>query len=118
MWIWVFVIILKTMILQEVKAKGQDLHKLNEYVAIQINDTHPTMVIPELIRILTEQEGFRMEEAIDVLVDSRYDEVVELIDKKEFIANPPDAYENKIFCKGEPLKTGVIWNKKYIEEEK
>ena len=55
------------LILQEVKAKGQDLHKLNEYVAIQINDTHPTMVIPELIRILTEQEGFRMEEAIDVV---------------------------------------------------
>ena len=59
-----------------------------------------------------------MERAIEVLVDSRYDEVVELIDKDEFIANPLDAYENKIFCKGAPLKTGVIWNKKYIEEEK
>ena len=59
-----------------------------------------------------------MEKAIGVLVDSRYDEVVELIDKEEFIADPLDAYENKIFCKGAPLKTGVIWNGKYIEEGK
>lgn len=59
-----------------------------------------------------------MEKAINVLVSSRYDEVVELIDKDEFIADPLDAYENKIFCKGAPLKTGVIWNKKYINEDK
>ncbi|MBR3975857.1 MAG: hypothetical protein IKJ88_08360 [Clostridia bacterium] len=58
-----------------------------------------------------------MEKAIDVLVDSRYDEVVELIDKDEFIADPLYAYENKIFCKGAPLKTGVIWDKNYIEED-
>ena len=55
------------LILKEVKAKGQDLHKLYDHVAIQINDTHPTMVIPELIRILTTQEGFTMDEAIDVV---------------------------------------------------
>ena len=59
-----------------------------------------------------------MEKAIDVLVDSRYDEVVELIDKEEFIADPLNAYENKIFCKGAPLKTGVIWNRDFIEEDK
>ena len=59
-----------------------------------------------------------MEEAIDILVDSRYDEVVELIDKDEFTADPLDAYENKIFCKGAPLKTGVIWNKEFIEEDR
>jgi arginine:ornithine antiporter/lysine permease len=59
-----------------------------------------------------------MEKAIEVLVDSRYDEVVELIDKDEFIKDPLDAYENKIFCKGAPLKTGVIWDKNYIEEDK
>ena len=58
-----------------------------------------------------------MEKAIDVLVDSRYDEVVELIDKDEFISDPLDAYENKIFCKGAPLKTAVIWNKNYIKED-
>ena len=59
-----------------------------------------------------------MEKAIDVLVDSRYDEVVELIEKEEFIADPFDAYENRIFCKGAPLKTVVIWNKEYIDEDK
>lgn len=59
-----------------------------------------------------------MEKAINVLVDSRYDEVVELIDKDEFISDPLYAYENKIYCKGAPLKTAVIWNKNYIEEGK
>ena len=59
-----------------------------------------------------------MEKAIEVLVDSRYDEVVELIEKEEFIKNPLDAYENKIFCKGAPLKTAVIWDKNYIDEDK
>lgn len=59
-----------------------------------------------------------MEKAIEILVDSRYDEVVELIDKEEFIKDPLYAYENKIFSKGAPLKTGIIWNKKYIEEDK
>ncbi len=58
-----------------------------------------------------------MEKAIEVLVDSRYDEVVELIEKEEFIKNPLDAYENRIFCKGAPLKTAVIWNKDYIKED-
>lgn len=52
------------LILDEMKAAGHDLHKLPEYVVIQINDTHPTMVIPELIRILTKEEGFTMDEAI------------------------------------------------------
>ena len=58
-----------------------------------------------------------MEKAIEVLVDSRFDEVVELIDKNDFIADPLNAYENKIFCKGAPLKTGVIWNKEFINED-
>ncbi len=52
------------LIISKMKEKNQDLHKMHEHVAIQINDTHPTMVIPELIRILTEQEGFSMDEAI------------------------------------------------------
>jgi len=55
------------LIIKELKEQGRDLHKMNEYVAIQINDTHPTLVIPELIRILTEQEGFNMDEAIAVV---------------------------------------------------
>lgn len=55
------------LIIKEMKDKGYDLHKLYEHAVIQINDTHPTMVIPELIRILTQEEGFEMEEAIDVV---------------------------------------------------
>ena len=55
------------LILKEMKANGHDLHKLYDHAVIQINDTHPTMVIPELIRILTEEEGFSMDEAIDVV---------------------------------------------------
>ena len=55
------------LILKEMKDNGFDLHKLNDHVVIQINDTHPTMVIPELIRVLTEDEGFDMDEAIDVV---------------------------------------------------
>lgn len=55
------------LIIKEMKENGYDLHKMNEHAVIQINDTHPTMVIPELIRILTEEEGFEMEEAIDVV---------------------------------------------------
>ncbi|MBR5406804.1 MAG: glycogen/starch/alpha-glucan family phosphorylase [Lachnospiraceae bacterium] len=55
------------MILKDVKEKGIDLHELDKHVAIQINDTHPTMVIPELIRLLTENEGFTFKEAVDVV---------------------------------------------------
>lgn len=55
------------LILREMKANKYDLHKLYEHAVIQINDTHPTMVIPELIRILTQEEGFKMGEAIDVV---------------------------------------------------
>ena len=55
------------LILKECEAKGYDLHKLNEHVVIQINDTHPSMVIPELIRLLTEKKGFTMDEAVAVV---------------------------------------------------
>ncbi len=55
------------LILEELEAKGYDLHKMNEHAVIQINDTHPTMVIPELVRILTQNKGFSMDEAIGVV---------------------------------------------------
>lgn len=55
------------LILDELEAKGYDLHKMNEHAVIQINDTHPTMVIPELVRILTQNKGFSMDEAIGVV---------------------------------------------------
>ncbi|MGN0432114.1 MAG: glycogen/starch/alpha-glucan phosphorylase [Lachnospiraceae bacterium] len=55
------------LILAEMKEQGFDLHKLYDHAVIQINDTHPTMVIPELIRILLFEEDFTMSEAIDVV---------------------------------------------------
>ena len=55
------------LILKEAEERGCDLYRLHEHVAIQINDTHPTMVIPELIRLLTEKKGFNMDTAIDVV---------------------------------------------------
>ena len=55
------------LIIKDAEEKGIDLHRLHEHVCVQINDTHPTMVIPELIRILTEQKGFDMDNAIDVV---------------------------------------------------
>lgn len=54
------------MILDEVKSKGQDINYLYDYVQIQINDTHPSMVIPELIRLLGE-EGIPFEEAAAIV---------------------------------------------------
>lgn len=54
------------LILKEAEDNGYDLYRLYDHVAIQINDTHPTMVIPELIRLLMEK-GFNMDTAIDVV---------------------------------------------------
>ena len=57
-----------------------------------------------------------MEKAIEMLADSPYDEIVELIDREEFTKDPIRAYEERIYCKGAPMKTAVIWNPKYIAE--
>ena len=54
------------LIIDETLARGGDLRKLNEYAVIQINDTHPSMVIPEMIRLLMER-GILMDEAIDIV---------------------------------------------------
>ncbi|MCI9491811.1 MAG: glycogen/starch/alpha-glucan phosphorylase [Lachnospiraceae bacterium] len=54
------------LILSECEAKGCSLYDLPDYAAIQINDTHPSMVIPELIRLLMER-GIRMNDAIDIV---------------------------------------------------
>ena len=55
------------LILKEMKEKKYDLRKMYEHAVIQINDTHPTMVIPELIRILVDEKAFTMDEAIEVV---------------------------------------------------
>ncbi len=54
------------LILLEADQRGADIHHLDEYVAIQINDTHPSMVIPELIRQL-QMRGIDMDEAIEIV---------------------------------------------------
>ena len=56
------------LILDECANRGSDLHDLADYAAIQINDTHPTMVIPELIRLLGER-GIGMDEAVRIVTD-------------------------------------------------
>ena len=48
-------------------ARGSNLHDLDEYAVVQINDTHPTMVIPELIRILVDEHSFKFDEAVSIV---------------------------------------------------
>ena len=55
-----------------------------------------------------------MEKAIELLAQSHYNEIVELIDRDEFAADPIGAYKNKIYSKSAPMKTAVIWNPKYV----
>lgn len=54
------------LILKELKEKGHDVKDLHKYVVIQINDTHPTLIIPELIRLL-EKEGISFEDAVEIV---------------------------------------------------
>ncbi len=55
------------LILREMKEKQYDLRTMYDHAVIQINDTHPTMIIPELIRILVDDKAFTMDEAIEVV---------------------------------------------------
>ena len=55
------------LILKELRDKQYDLRRMYDYAVIQINDTHPTMIIPELIRILVNDKAFTMDEAIEVV---------------------------------------------------
>lgn len=59
-----------------------------------------------------------MREAIKLLAQSRYDQLVELIGKPELIQSPANAYTRQIYAKGAPLKTAVVWNEQYIDREK
>ncbi|HHD3204709.1 TPA: glycogen/starch/alpha-glucan family phosphorylase [Streptococcus pyogenes] len=55
------------LIIDEAIERGSNLHDLADYAYVQINDTHPSMVIPELIRLLTEKHGFDFDEAVAVV---------------------------------------------------
>ncbi|MBP5564688.1 MAG: glycogen/starch/alpha-glucan family phosphorylase [Lachnospiraceae bacterium] len=54
-------------ILYEMRERKYDLRHMYDYCVIQINDTHPTLIIPELIRIMTSEKGIGIDEAIDVV---------------------------------------------------
>lgn len=58
-----------------------------------------------------------MQKAISILCESKFDRLVELIDKQTFIADPIGAYENTIYAKGAPLKTAVVWNEAFLDRE-
>lgn len=57
------------LILDECKERGSNYHDLADFAAIQINDTHPSMVIPELIRLL-EEKGIAFDEAVKIVTDA------------------------------------------------
>lgn len=57
------------LLIDEAIERGSNLHDLADYAYVQINDTHPSMVIPELIRLLTEKHGFDFDEAVSVVKD-------------------------------------------------
>lgn len=56
-----------------------------------------------------------MERAIELLPHSRFDEIVELIDRDELARDPMAAYEQRIYAPGAPLKTAVVWNAAHIK---
>lgn len=55
------------LLIDEAIERGSNLHDLPDYAYVQINDTHPSLVIPELIRLLTDKHGFGIDEAVDVV---------------------------------------------------
>lgn len=55
------------LLIDEAIERGSNLHDLADYAYVQINDTHPSMVIPELIRLLTQKHGFDFDEAVSVV---------------------------------------------------
>ena len=56
------------LIIDEALERGSDLHDLADYAVVQINDTHPTMVVPELIRLLASEHGIGFDEAVDIML--------------------------------------------------
>ncbi|MGT2887151.1 glycogen/starch/alpha-glucan family phosphorylase [Streptococcus didelphis] len=55
------------LVIDEALERGSNLHDLADYAYVQINDTHPSMVIPELIRLLTDKHGIDFQEAVSIV---------------------------------------------------
>lgn len=103
------------LILKECVDQGYDLHKLDEHVVIQINDTHPSMVIPELIRLLTDR-GFSMDEAIDLV--SRTCAYTNHTILAEALETWPTSYLEQVVPHLMPVIQELDWRvrKKYTDE--
>ena len=55
------------LLIDEAIERGSNLHDLADYAYVQINDTHPSMVIPELIRLLTKKHHLKFDEAVEIV---------------------------------------------------
>lgn len=55
------------LLIDEALERGSNLHDLDEYAYVQINDTHPSMVIPELVRLLSEKHGIDFDESVSIV---------------------------------------------------
>jgi len=91
-------------ILAKQKAKGKDLHRLDESYCFQLNDTHPVIAIPELLRLL-QKEGFSFEEAFDVCARTfnftNHTIMAEALEKWDALALSsilPDVYAEIVKC--------------------
>lgn len=93
-------------ILAEQKAWNHDLHRLQDYVAIQINDTHPSMIIPELIRLLV-KENISFKDACNIVSDvcayTNHTILAEALEKW------PSAYLNEVVPQLMPIIGGLDW---------
>lgn len=104
------------LIIKEEKEKGHNLKNLDKHVAIQINDTHPTMIIPELIRLLS-LEGIEMKEAIRIVTNTcAYTNHTIL---QEALEKWPYAYLNEVVPQLMPIIEALdaIVNVKYSNKE-
>ncbi len=87
------------LIVKEAVERGSNVHDLADYVVIQINDTHPTMVIPELIRILTEKYDISFEESVTIVSSlvayTNHTKILEETELKPFFDLYPEKFSNK-----------------------
>lgn len=107
-------------ILSKQKAKGHDLHRLDEYYCFQLNDTHPVIAIPELLRLL-EKEGFSFEDAYAVCARAfnftNHTIMAEALEKWDALALSsilPDVYKEIVKCQQRLESEGLDRAKFYI----